>query len=190
MLSYTDLKKGMVIVWRNEPHEVLDTNFLRMQQRKAVVQTKLKNLRSGQVLTHNFQPSDDIEEAEVERKTAIFIYENRGVCWFHEPGNKANRFSVAKERVGEQAKFLKPNSEVTILEFGGEIIKVMLPIKIDFRVTEAPPAVRGNTAQGGTKTVTIEGGAKVVTPMFIEQGDIIRINTETGEYTERVAKKA
>ncbi|MBI2033791.1 MAG: elongation factor P [Candidatus Liptonbacteria bacterium] len=188
MLSYTDLKKGTLFVKDGEPYEVLESNFLRMQQRKAVVQTKIRNLISEKIVDQNFQASDYFEEADVEKKEAVLVYCHRGEFWFTEPNNPKNRFSVSNEVLGERAKFLKPNTKVQILAWSGRIIRVELPIKMDFKVIEAPPAVRGNTAQGGTKTVVIEGGARVSAPLFVNEGDLIRINTETGEYVERGQK--
>ncbi len=193
-LSYGDLKKGVVFVLDGDPYEVLESHFLRMQQRKAVVQTKIRNLANGKILDRNWQASDEFEEAEVERKAAVFIYSRRPPAggqeyWFHEEGNPANRFSLAAEMLGAQAQFLKPNTLVTTFVFRDKVIKVALPVKMDFEVTEAPPAIRGNTAQGGTKSVAIEGGSKINAPLFVNTGDIIRINTETGEYVERVEKK-
>ncbi len=189
-----------------DPYEVQESSFLRMQQRKAVVQTKIRNLISGKVLDRNFQPSDQFEEAEIEKRPAIFIYgkplrpsasakaaadkpESGREYWFHEEGNPASRFSLKAEVIGESAQFLKPGIKVGTVVFNGKIIKVSLPVKMDFEVTEAPPSIKGNTAQGGTKTVTLEGGARISAPLFINSGDIVRVNTETGEYAERVEKK-
>lgn len=171
------------------PYEVLESHFLRMQQRKAVVQTKIRNLITGKVLDRNFQPSDEFEEAEIERKTTMFIYTSRGEYWFHEKGNPKNRFALGGEALGESAQFLKPNTEVSTMVFKDKVIKVQLPVKMDFAVIEAPPAIKGNTAQGGTKVVTLEGGAKISAPLFVNEGDIVRVNTATGDYVERVEKK-
>jgi len=168
------------------PYEVIETHFLRMQQRKAVVQTKIRNLITGKLLDRNFQASDNFEEAEITKKNAMFIYESRGEYWFHEEGNPKARFSLSEELVGDQGQFLKPNTKVMTLTFQDKVIKVEIPIKMEFKVTEAPPSIKGNTAQGGTKQVTIEGGAKVNVPLFINEGEMIRINTQTGEYVERV----
>lgn len=185
-LEYTDLKKGLIIILNNEPHEVLEAGFLRMQQRKAVMQTKLKSLISGKVIDRNFQPSDTIEEAEIDKFPAIFIYTNKGNYWFHKKGDPSVRFSIEENILGNSRYFLKPNTEVLALFFNNKIIKIILPIKMEFKVIEAPPAIRGNTAQGGSKQVTIETGAKISVPLFIEAGDIIKVNTETGEYVGRV----
>lgn len=189
MISYTDLKKGIVFVLDGEPYEVVEASFLRMQQRKAVVNTKIRNLVSGKLLDRNWQASDEFEEVEVEKKNANFIYANRGEYWFTDPENPRNRFSLTEEVLGDSARFLKPNTKVMTWMFRDKVIKVELPIKMEFEVTEAPPAIKGNTAQGGNKVVTIETGAKVATPLFVNTGDIIRINTQTGDYTERVEKK-
>jgi elongation factor P len=189
MLSYTDLTKGILFIMDGAPWEVLESHFLRMQQRKAVVQTKIKNLITGKIIDRNFQPSDNFEEAEMEKMKSRFLYENRGVCWFDELDNPKNRFSLKKEELGETtAKFLKPNLPVTALKFQDKIINIELPIKVDYKVVEAPPAIRGDTAQGGSKVVTIETGAKVSVPLFINEGDIVRINTQTGDYVERIEK--
>ena len=185
-LAYNELTKGVMFVMDGAPYEVLESHFLRMQQRKAVVQTRIKNLITGKILDRNFQPSESFEEAEIERKSAMFIYANRGEFWFHEEGNPKNRFSLPTDVVGDQGQFLKPNTKVTTFVFQDKIIKLDIPIKMEFKVIEAPPAIRGNTAQGGSKQVTIEGGAKINAPLFINEGEVIRINTQTGEYVERV----
>ena len=173
-------------MYEGAPYEVLESHFLRMQQRKAVVQTKIRNLITGKVLDRNWQPSDSFEEAEVERRKAIFIYASKGEYWFHAEDDKSKRFALKRETLGEAAQFLKVNTPVTTFVFNGQVIKVELPIKMTLEVTEAPPAVKGNTAQGVTKQVTLETGAQINAPIFINEGDIIRINTETGEYVERV----
>lgn len=188
MLSYGELKKGVLFVLDGQPYEVQESGFLRMQQRKAVMQTKIKNLITGKVLDRNWQASDEFEEAEIDRKNAVFIYKSKNEYWFHEEGNPKNRFSLTEEMLGDPAKFLKPNTPITTLVFKEKVIRVMLPVKMDFVVTEAPPAVKGNTAQGGNKSVEIEGGARISVPLFINTGDVIRINTDSGEYVERVDK--
>ncbi|MCX7589356.1 MAG: elongation factor P [Patescibacteria group bacterium] len=188
-LDYTELKKGLIIVLNGEPYEILESGFLRMQQRKAVMQTKLKSLISGKVIDRNFQPSDEIEEAEINRIDAIFIYQNKGEYWFYKKDNPKERFALKEDILGNAALFLKPNIEIQALSFNDKIIQIKLPVKMEFEVVEAPPAIRGNTAQGGSKQVVIETGAKISVPLFVETGDIIRVNTETGEYVERVDKK-
>jgi elongation factor P len=188
MLSYNELTKGILFVMDGEPWEVLESHFLRMQQRKAVVQTKIKNLISGKIVDRNFQPSEAFEEIEIEKIKVKFLYTHRGEFWFNESGNPQVRFSLKAEVLGGSEKFLKPNMEIIAFKFSDKIINIELPVKADYKVIEAPPAIRGDTAQGGTKVITIETGAKITAPLFINEGDIIKINTETGEYVERIKK--
>lgn len=186
MLAYTELLKGTLFIMDGAPYEVLECHFLRMQQRKAVVQTRIRNLITGKVLDRNFQSSDSFEEAEIEKKPAMFIYVSRGEYWFHEDGNPKNRFSLPAELLGDRGQFLKPNTKIMTVVFKDKVIKIDLPVKMDFKVTEAPPSIKGNTAQGGTKSVELEGGARINVPLFINEGDMVRVNTETGQYVERV----
>jgi elongation factor P len=148
----------------------------------------MRNLITGKILDRNWQASDYFEEAEVVKDEATFIYAHRDDYWFHWGSDPKNRFSLSAEVLGDQRQFLKAGIKVSALKFKDKIIKIALPIKMDFKVTEAPPAIRGNTAQGGNKVVEIEGGAKITAPLFIETDDIIKINTETGQYVERVEK--
>jgi elongation factor P len=188
MIGINDLKNGIIVKIDNDPYVVLLVRHLHIGRGASSVQTKIKNLKTGQVLERNFRPADEFEEAEIEKTPAKFIYESKGDYWFHEAGKPQNRFSLKRDDLGDEAEFLKPNLDVQAVMFDEKIIAIELPIKVEYKVLEAPPAVKGNTAQGGTKTVVIEGGAKIITPMFINEGDIIRINTTTGEYAERVEK--
>ena len=167
---------------------VLESHHLKMQQRRPVVQTRMRNLINGKIVDRNFQQSDNFEEADIARKTVKFIYANKGEFWFTELKDASKRFRLTDNVLGDSGKFLKTNIEVEAVMFSGDIINIELPIKIDYKVTEAPPAIRGDTAQGGVKQVVIETGATVNAPLFINEGDTIRINTETGEYAERVNK--
>jgi elongation factor P len=188
MLSINDLKNGMAIKIDKDPFVVLFVKHLHMGRGGASTQTKLRNLKTGQVMEKTFKSADEFEEAEVEKIKARFLYSHREEFCFNDPEKPQNRFLLKSEIIGDAGKFLKPNMEIIVLKFEDEIIGVELPIKGDYKVVEAPPAIRGNTAQGGTKTVTIETGAKISAPLFINEGDIIRINTSTGEYAERVEK--
>ncbi len=189
MLSYTELKKGVIFIFNGEPYEVIDSEFLRMQQRKAVVKTRIRNLASGKLLDRTWQASDYFEEATIERKDANFIYANRGEYWFNFVDDAKKRFQLSEAILGDMAPFLKPNIKVTTWIFKDKVINIEIPIKMDFEVIDAPPAIKGNTAQGGTKVVTIKGGVKISAPLFVNAGDFIRINTLTREYVERVDKK-
>lgn len=168
-----------------EPYEVLDAHVFRKQQRKPVNQTKLRHLISGKVTEQSFHVSEKVEEADLSTRTIKFLYHNRGEYWFADPNNPKDRFELGGDIIGLPGKFLKPNQEVEALVFNERIISVRVPIKLALKVKDAPPAVRGNTAQGGTKLITLETGATVNAPLFVSEGDSVIVNTQTGEYVER-----
>jgi elongation factor P len=188
MLSYSELRTGTLFVLDGEPYKVLEYNFLRMQQRKPVAQTKIKSLRTGKILTRTFHQNESFSEADIEREKATFLYTHRGEYWFRKGEDAKNRFMLKEEFLGSAVNYLVPNTEVALNVFNDEIINVDIPVKMDFKVKQAPPGLRGDSAQGGSKEVIIETGLKVNTPLFINEGDIIRINTETGDYVERAEK--
>ncbi|MFH1575814.1 MAG: elongation factor P [Candidatus Nealsonbacteria bacterium] len=186
MLSSSDLRKGIRILIDGEPYEVLDSNPMKKAQRRVVMQTKLKNLLTGNALERNFHQGDVFEEAEMSKLEAKFLYAHRGLYFFCEKENPSKRFDLSEELLGIQAKFLKPNEIVDAIIFNEKIVSISVPIKISLKVTEAPPGVKGDSAQGGTKIVTLETGAQVSVPLFVKDGDVIEVNTATGEYTRRV----
>ncbi len=186
MLSYFDLRKGVKFILDGQPYEVLEFRQMGKAQDVVVAQTKIKNLINGKVIEKNFHQEDFFEEVEIEKMSAKFLYHHRGKFVFADLKNPAKRFELSETQIGEGAKFLKPNQEVTALIFQEKVINVSLPIKIQLKVEEAPPGIKGNRAQAGTKIITLETGAKINAPLFIEKGDIVEINTETGEYVRRV----
>ena len=146
---------------------------------------------SGKVFPATFHVSDSADEADMEKREVTFLYHNKDEYWFCDPSDKSKRFKLDEMLLGNTVKFLKENSNVTALVWTNEdeeekIIKLSMPIKMEFKVKEAPPAVRGDTSKGGIKVIILENGAKLNAPMFINEGDIIRVNTETGDYVERV----
>ena len=185
MLDYSEITERKYIVFNGEPWEVLSSHVFRKQQRKPVNATKLKNLITGKVTEQSFHVSEKVEEAEIDSKEAKYLYNNKGEYWFCDPKDPANRFQLSNEVMGPRGKFLKVNSIIEVLSFEDTTIGVKMPIKVELKVVEAHPAVKGNTAQGGTKTVKLETGAEIQVPMFIKEGEIVRVNSETGEYTER-----
>lgn len=186
ILAYNEVLVRKYIELDGQPYEVLDAHIFRMQQRKPVNQTKLRNLITGKVVEHSFHQSDKVDEAEIDTREAKYLYSNRGEHWFCEVNDPSKRFKLEENLVGGKVRFLKPNSIIHTLIFNETIIGVDIPIKVDLKVKEAFPAVKGDTARGGSKEVTLETGTTVQVPMFIKEGEVIRINTETGEYVERV----
>jgi elongation factor P len=191
MLEYNEITERKYIVFEGEPYEVLSSHVFRKQQRKPVNATKMRNVLTGRIVEHSFHVSDKAEEADISKKEVKYLYTNKGEYWFAEPNNPSKRFELPAELIGDAGKFLKTNIIVDALLYDdgsedGKIIGLKLPIKMELKVTEAHPAVKGNTAQGGTKAVVLETGAEIQVPMFINEGDVVRVNTETGQYTERV----
>jgi len=192
MLDYSEIRERKIIIFEDEPCEVMEYHVARTQQRKPQNQVKLKSLLSGRTWNATFHASDKVDEAEVGKKDIKFLYANKDEFWFCEPEDPKNRFQIKADIIGTAAKYLKANENVTALVWNNDgddqIIKISLPIKMEFIVKEAPPSIKGNTANGGGKLVTLENGIKLSTPFFIEEGDKIILNTETGEYVERVKK--
>ena len=188
MLEYNEVTERKYIVLDGQPYEVLSSHVFRMQQRKPVNATKLKNLITGKIKEYSFHVSEKVEEADMNTKEIKYLYASKGEFWFCEATDPSKRFKLTEDVIGQAIKFVKTNSLVNALVFDEQIIGVKLPIKVELKVTEAADAVKGNTVQGGTKSVKLETGADIQVPMFVNQGDIIRVNTETGDYTERVSK--
>lgn len=188
VLAYNEITLKKVILHNDEPSVVLASHVFRKQQRKPVNITKLKGLISGRVIEHTFHQNENATEAELEKKTITFIYKSKGEYWFHEKNNPRERFSLSEDLVGDQGKFIKEKTDLDALVYDEKIIGVTIPIKLELTVTEAMAAVKGNTSSGAQKEVTLETGANIMVPMFINEGDIISINTETGSYSERVQK--
>ncbi|MCA9352455.1 hypothetical protein KC866_03665 [Patescibacteria group bacterium] len=193
MLNYNEIKERKYIIMNDEPFEVIDSSVSRQQQRKPVNKTKLKSLISGRVIEHTFQSSDTAEEADMSKKNLVYIYSRGDEHWFHTEGDKSDRFPLSDDVLGRAKDYILEGDTVEFSIFTDDegeerITGVNLPIKVELEVTEAPPAIKGNTATGGDKLVTMKTGLKVTAPLFINIGDIISINTETGEYTGRVDK--
>ena len=184
MLSYSEIKKGSRILHEGVPYEVIEAVFAKKNRQKGVNQTKVKNLRTGFVKNISFHPSDKVTELEVEKENVIFIYEREDKMYFHKEDNKSDRFGIDKKFV-TFPEFISANMKVEALKINDKIISITPPIKVNLKVVESPPSVKGNTAQSGTKKVKLETGAFVNTPLFIKKGDSITVNTQTGEYVER-----
>ncbi len=189
IIDYNEIKLGKCIVLKGEPYIVMSSHVAQKQKRRPTNQTKLKHLVTGRVVEETFQQSDRAEEADIESKELKYLYSGKGESWFCDPKNPSDRFALKTEILDGKEGFLKANTLVTAMLFDEKVIGVKLPIKVELLVSEAPPAVRGNTVSGGSNTVTLETGATINVPMFIHEGDLIRVNTETGTYAERVDKK-
>jgi len=186
MLLHNDLKKGIRFILDGQPYEVLDSSFVFKARGSSLSQTKIKNLITGNVIARTFHAGEEFEEAEIEKIRVKFLYSHRDKFFFCQERHPAVRFELPKETIGQSYVFLKPDEIVEGLRFKEKIINIILPIKVQLKVVEAPPGIKGDRAQGGTKTVVLETGAQLNVPLFVERGDIIEINTEKGEYAKRV----
>lgn len=186
MLSHTDLKKGTQFIYEGLPWQVLESLHVKMAQRRPVVQTKIRNLITGAVQERNFQQGDMFSEAELEKIEIKFLYYNKGQYFFCEAKNPSKRFSFTEEQIGKQAQFLKQNSLVEGIVFQSKIINIVPSIKVNLAVKETSPGIKGDRAQGGTKSAVLESGVTIQVPLFVEEGDVVEVNTETGDYVKRV----
>ncbi len=184
MLSVTELRKGAVFVDQGRPYTVLEYSHVKVGRGNATIKVKARDLKSGSVLEKSFVSGATVEEGEVERKKAQYLYSDEQKHYFMDP-QSFEQFSISKGVGGGAEKFLKEGSEVTLQFFQNEPIVVELPLKVDLRVVEAPPGERGDTKQGGTKEAKVETGYKLQVPLFIGVGEIIHINTESGIYVGR-----
>ena len=189
MISYSQLEKGDRIIIEKDPYEIIEASSMFKGRGHSVLQTKLKNLKTGEIVSKTIHPSDSFKETEITKINLQFIYSHRREYVFCKKGDPSKRFSFTKEKLGSSVNFLKEELEVQGIIFQDEIINIVLPIKVHLKIKEAPPGVKGNTAEGGTKIVTLETGFKINVPLFVNQGDIIEVNTEKREYVRRIEKK-
>lgn len=185
MLSLSEIKVGRVLAINSEPYIVIKTDHHKMGRGGAVLKTKMRNLINGNILDRTFQGNDKAEEAQTETKKATYMYNDGNEATFMD-SETYDQFTLSAEVIGEKIKYLKDGVDVDVLYFENQPVAVNIPIKVELKVTMAPPGIRGNSAGNVNKTVELETGAEIAAPMFINEGDIIRINTDTGEYVERV----
>lgn len=186
MLAHNDLRKGTLFIYNSQPYEVMEYSLNFKGRGNSVVQTKIKNLVTGNVISQNFKPSETFEEAELERVKLAFVYSNRDKYVFENQSDKSQRIELTNIHVGAGANFLKQGQQVDGLKFNNKIINISLPIKITLKVIQSPPAVKGDRAESGYKQITLETGAVINAPLFVKEGDNIEINTQTNEYVRRV----
>jgi len=188
MLNISDLQTGSFIIYNGQPHQVIFKEHSKLGRGGAILRTKLKNLISGAIIDMTFKGNERLEEAAISRSKAQFTYADQNAYNFMNMQD-FEQFSLPQNRIGREGGFLKEGMEVDVLEWNGKAINISPPIKVELEVTQTEPAVRGNTAQGSvTKPAILATGAKIQVPIFIKEGDIVRVNTETGMYVERVNK--
>lgn len=182
-----DLKRiGTVIKINNEPYVVVESQHSKSARSKACVRTKLKNLITNSTLEKTFNASDRIESADLGRTKASFLYSDGNEAYFMD-NNSYEQLALPLDIIGEQINFLKEGENVNVMLYEESPISIILPTKVELKITETEPATRGDTAQGSvSKKAKLETGAIIHVPIFVDQDEIVRVNTETGEYVERV----
>ncbi len=185
MPSTSDFRPGLVIKYNNELWTVVEFQHVNPGNWRAFVRTKLKNLKSGKVIENRFRAGEAIEIIRIERKEFQFLYRDGSGYVFMDKENY-EQLTVQGEQVGDGAEFLKDGESVDILFNGTDITGIELPITVELTVTETVPGVKGDSANAGTKPAKVETGAMVNVPLFISEGEVIKIDTRTGGYIERV----
>lgn len=185
MPTTSDFRPGLVIKYNSEPWTVLEFQHVNPGNWRAFVRTKLKNLKSGKVIENRFRAGETIEIIRIERKEYQFLYRD-GSGYVFMDKETYDQLTVAPEQVGDGAVFLKEGESVEILMNGPEITGVELPITVELRVIETVPGIKGDSATAGTKPAKVETGATVNVPLFINEGDLVKVDTRTGGYIERV----
>jgi len=178
-------KNGMAIIYDNKTWVIVDFQHVKPGKGGAFVRTKLKELKSGRVVDITFRAGEKLEDVRLEQKNVQYLY-NDGDSFHFMETDTYEQFALPAEFVGESAKWLKENDTATIQIAGGEMIGVEPPMFVDLEVTETDPGFKGDTVQGGNKPATLETGAIVPVPMFINTGDKIRVDTRDGHYITRV----
>ncbi len=184
-LSINEIKAGVTIKVEHNLFMILDTVHVKPAKGSAFVRAKIRNLRNNNVIEMTFRGVEEIEEAYIEEKKLQFSYASGDMYHFMDQ-ETFEEVSISKDAMGDKALYLKDNIEVAAFSFKDEILSVNLPNFIETIITHTEPGIKGDTAKGGTKPATIEAGATVQVPLFVNTGDKIKVDTRTGQYIERV----
>ncbi|MCL5022512.1 MAG: elongation factor P [Nitrospirae bacterium] len=185
MISTNEFRKGAKIEYRGEPCEIVDFQHVKMGRGGAIIRTKMKSLKTGNVLEDTFRSGEKFETPHLEEKEMQYLYAEGDLHYFMDT-ETFEQVPITTSKLGDAKKFLKENMVVKILNYKGEPLTVELPTFVELRVTRTDPGFKGDTASGGSKPATVETGAVVRVPFHINEGDVLRIDTRTSEYIERV----
>ena len=185
MADTSDFRNGLIIKFKNDLYSIVDFQHVKPGKGGAFVRSTLKNLRTGRVLENTFRSGEKVEVVRVERRKYQYLYSDGDslICMDNETYDQIH---IQKDLFSDGVKFLKESEEVEVLLNGSEIISVEIPIFINLKVVETEPGFKGDTATGAVKSATLETGADISVPLFINEGDVLKVDTRTGEYSERV----
>ncbi len=185
MYSTADFKKGLKIVFNGDPYEIIDFQHVKMGRGGAIVRTKMKNLKTGYVTENTFRSGEKVEKPELESRDMQYLYLSEEGYIFMDNENY-EQITVPRELVGEATNWLIENMNVAVNFYQGKVIGVEIPTFVELKVIETVPGIKGDTVSGGGKPAKVETGATVTVPLFVNEGDVIKIDTRTGTYIERV----
>ncbi|MEE1047182.1 MAG: elongation factor P [Clostridia bacterium] len=185
MISAGDFRNGLTFEFEGNVYQVVEFQHVKPGKGAAFVRTKMKNVMTGAVVERTFNPTEKVEPARIERKEMEYLYEDSGLYYFMDQ-ETYEQTPLSEDQLGDALKFVMENMTVKILSYKGNVFAVEPPTFVELTVTETEPGVKGNTATNVTKPATVETGATITVPMFVNEGDVIRIDTRTGEYMERV----
>lgn len=184
MISSNDFRPGVTVEIDNNVWQVVDFQHVKPGKGAAFVRTKMKNLQTGAVIERTFNAGEKVPKAHVDRRRMQFLYETDGSYVFMDTSTY-DQVELNFEQLGDAKNFLLENMEVSIMFFQGIVIGIDLPVSVELRVVETDPGIRGDTATGGNKPAKLETGFVVKVPLFIEVGDVLRVDTRSGNYLER-----
>ena len=185
MVSAGDFKNGLTIEYEGNIYQIIEFQHVKPGKGAAFVRTKLKNIISGGIVEKSFRPTEKFENAMIERKDMQYLYADGDLYYFMD-SETYEQIAIDGETVGNALKFVKENDSVKICSHQGNVFAVEPPLFVELKITETEPGFKGDTATGATKPATVETGAVVNVPLFVEEGDVLKIDTRTGEYLSRV----
>ena len=184
MISAGDFRNNMCFEMDGQVYQVVEFQHVKPGKGAAFVRTKYKNVKTGSVVERSFNPNEKFEQAQLERRDMQYLY-NDGELYYFMDQETYDQTPISSDKIGDGIKFLKEEMICKILSYKGEIFSVELPITVELKIIECEPGVKGDTATNVTKYATLETGATVKVPLFINQDEVIRVDTRTGEYLER-----
>ena len=184
MISAGDFRNGVTFEYDGSVYQIIEFQHVKPGKGAAFVRTKIKNVISGGVVEKTFNPTDKMPKAHIERKDMEYLYNDGDLFYFMDP-ESYEQIPVSADQLGDALKFVKENMQVKILSFKGNIFAIEPPNIVELAITETEPGFAGNTATGATKPATLETGAVVMVPLFIDNGEVIKVDTRTGEYLGR-----
>ena len=185
MISAGDFKNGLTVEIEGNIYQILEFQHVKPGKGAAFVRTKLKNIINGGAVEKTFRPNEMFEQSRIDRKDMQYLYQDGDLFNFMDV-ETYDQIALNAEVVGDALKFVKENEVVKICSHNGNVFSVEPPLFVELAITETEPGFKGDTAQGATKPATVETGAVVMVPLFVEQGDVLKIDTRTGEYLSRV----